>query len=245
MQISEKKQIPLSIEKCQLFKPKREKITKTDLTIDLKVIEDNEESFNGIDQSKDSPCFNEAMNDDIKTKLDKAFSELKLERKSSTCSTSISKGDDFPEFNFTIPKKKNASPVNSESCLNNFFGRNIQSTPVSNYFRDTEEYLRGLYPERNNYSKTGNYITKEKFFKDNDIKISSPKDLILNKDFSENLANLSKGLNVSAPNTPNASFPSTGVPAVITGITPKYNSWGKGKFDLPMYYLRIINVDCK
>ena len=57
-------------------------------------------------------------------------------------------------------KKKNP-------LLKSFFGRNrFYSPPISDYFEGTDDYLKGLFPQKNNYQKSNNYLQKELFLRD-------------------------------------------------------------------------------
>ena len=143
MAISEKKIIPLSIEKCEAFKPKKEKENSLKCQkpeIDLNLIEEDEQLL----KFRDIP-----------------------RRKSSTGSTSASRPDDTSEF-ISFP----SSPINSaqESQQSGiFFGRDRNClNPVFNFYQNTEDNLRETYPDKDNYKKTKNYMLKEKYFKINE-----------------------------------------------------------------------------
>ena len=48
-----------------------------------------------------------------------------------------------------------------------FFSRDrFNSTPITNYFKGTDNYLKGLNPEKNNYKKSNNYLEKKKFLRE-------------------------------------------------------------------------------
>lgn len=275
MQVSEKKQISLSMEKSQSFTPKN---LDRKLSIDLKIIEDFEETIsNNSEKNTISPSFEEISGEvekDIKNIFgQRNFPDLVKERKNSTCSTSISKVDEFCEFNFSLPLKRNLE-TEKQSNQNCFFGREINRNAVSNYFRETELYYKNLYPEGNDYIKSKNYLKKEKFElcydmsknctnKANEGKLDlqlNNKELMLNKDFSEsfekmNSNNSNMNLNVSLGDSSSLCCTPTGTafpintlgnaPTILGAVAPKLNSWGKGKFDLPMYYFGFCNVDSK
>ena len=103
-------------------------------------------------------------------------------RLSSNISTSQS-DINYQELNgFSSEKKfysqksiKRIQPIN---LFDNDFGNLI-----INYYKDTEEYLKNLYLNKNNYKKTKNYIEKEIFYRDYDDNIDYIKYKTI--DFSE------------------------------------------------------------
>ena len=214
MAISEKKLIPLSIEKCEAFKPKKEKENNLQFQkpqIDLNLIEEEEEEQ--LLKVRDMP-----------------------RRKSSTGSTSASKPDDMSEFT-SFPN----SPINNikESQQNGiFFGRDRNcSNPVFNFYQNTEDNLRETYPDKDNYKKTKNYMLKTQYFSN---KENPEKKIIKENNIISNTTNTTQKNNVFK-NT----FPATPLAAVMGTFTPKICSGGKGKFDLPMYYLSFYGWDSK
>ena len=157
MAISEKKIIPLSIEKCEAFKPKKEKENNLKYQkpqIDLNLIEEDEQLL----KFRDIP-----------------------RRKSSTGSTSASRPDDTSEF-ISFPSSPNNSAQESQQS-GIFFGRDRNClNPVFNFYQNTEDNLRETYPDKENYKNTKNYILKEKYFKNNEnseIKIINNKNIII------------------------------------------------------------------
>ena len=212
--ISEKKIIPLSIEKCEDFKPKKEKekennLKNQKLQLDLNLIEDDDLSI----KLRDIP-----------------------RRKSSTGSTSVSKPEDALEL-FSSPN----SPINNtqDSQLSGiFFGRDRNcSNPIFNFYQNTEENLRETYPEYKKYKNTKNYILKDEFFKNNEISENKISD---NATSSNNIESPTQNNNIYK-NT----FSTTSVAAIMGAYTPKICSGGKGKFDLPMYYVGFYGWDSK
>ena len=140
MEISEKRMLPLNLDNCTDFKPKRERIknTKNDLIIDVHVNEEDEQLL----KIRDIP-----------------------RRKSSTGSTSTSKPEDPSEL-FSCP----SSPRNISSSefqrTGVFFGKDRNcSNPVSNFYQITEEYLRKTLIEYKDYNKTKNYMLKKDYFR--------------------------------------------------------------------------------
>ena len=212
MAISERKIIPLSIEKCEDYKPKKEKeinSLKQKLQIDLNDIEEDEQLI----KLRDFP-----------------------RRKSSTGSTSVSKPEDTSEL-FSDPDSIVSTPLNSQQS-GIFFGRDRNClNPIFNFYQNTEEHIRETYPECEKYKKTKNYVSKNEIIKNNEI--SEAKNIINN-----NIPNT-----VSNPTQNNNIFknplPTTSVAAVMGAFTPKICSGGKGKFDLPMYYVGFYGGDSK
>ena len=212
MAISERKIIPLSIEKCEDYKPKKEKeinSLKQKLQIDLNDIEEDEQLI----KLRDFP-----------------------RRKSSTGSTSVSKPEDTSEL-FSDPDSIVSTPLNSQQS-GIFFGRDRNClNPIFNFYQNTEEHIRETYPECEKYKKTKDYVSKNEIIKNNEI--SEAKNIINN-----NIPNT-----VSNPTQNNNIFknplPTTSVAAVMGAFTPKICSGGKGKFDLPMYYVGFYGWDSK
>ena len=139
MEISEKRILPLNLDNCTDFKPKKERInsTKNDLIIDVHVNEEDEQLL----KIRDIP-----------------------RRKSSTGSTSSSKPEDPSEL-FSCP----SSPRNLSSSefqqTGVFFGKDRNcSNPVSNFYQLTEEHLRETFSDFNSYTKTKNYYAKTRIF---------------------------------------------------------------------------------
>ena len=216
MAISEKKIIPLSMEKCEAFIPKKEKEREYNLKflkpqIDLNLVEEDEKLL----KIRDIP-----------------------RRKSSTGSTSASKTEDPSELP-SFPNSPLYSPNNSQQS-GIFFGRDRNcSNPIFNFYQNTEENLRETYPDYAKYKETKNYILKEKFFKNN----ISDKEII---DKTNSISTNTKE-NSSKNNIYKTPLQTTSVAAVMGAFTPKICSCngGKGKFDLPMYYVGFYGWDSK
>ena len=200
-EFSERKESKLSLKNYESFFPKSKKFLEKE--VDLKSIEYSED---------DNLSF--SIKDDEKK-------EIVLRRKSSSGSTSLSKIDEFSEESFFN------SPTNKNS-INCKFLNKIYSTPVSDYFLGIDEYFKDILPERLEYSKTGNYISKEKFFKNNQIK--KEKNEIINFSESQKQTDLKEEPNL------NNSISKTNMQQTATtviGAIPVLTS--KGKFDIPMY----------
>lgn len=213
--ISEKKMIPLSMDKCEAFRPKKEKekennLKLQNLKLDLNLIEDDELSI----KLRDIP-----------------------RRKSSTGSTSVSKPEDPSELFSSLNSPINDSQDSQQSGI--FFGRDRNcSNPIFNFYQNTEENIRETHPEYKNYKKTKNYILKNEYYKKNEISENKIVDNIPSTNTIENPTTQNNNIYKN-------SFPTTSVAAVMGAFTPKICSGGKGKFDLPMYYVGFYGWDSK
>jgi len=199
MAISEKKIIPLSIEKCEAFKPKKEKentLKYQKPQIDLNLIEEDEQLL----KFRDIP-----------------------RRKSSTGSTSASRPDDTSEF-ISFPSSPNNSAQESQQS-GIFFGRDRNClNPVFNFYQNTEDNLRETYPDKENYKNTKNYILKEKYFKNNEnseIKIINNKNVI--SDTAENLTQNNNIFKNSFQTTPVAAVMGPFTPKICSGGKGKFD----------------------
>ena len=199
MAISEKKIIPLSIEKCEAFKPKKEKENSLKCQkpeIDLNLIEEDEQLL----KFRDIP-----------------------RRKSSTGSTSASRPDDTSEF-ISFP----SSPINSaqESQQSGiFFGRDRNcSNPVFNFYQNTEDNLRETYPDKENYKNTKNYMLKSQYFNNNEK--SETKTIKDNNIIPKTTENLPQNNNIfknTFPTTPVAAVMGTFTPKICSGAKGKFD----------------------
>jgi len=154
----------------------------------------------------------------------------------------------------------------------NFTRERLNSTPVTNYFEGIDFYLRGIQPEKNNYTKSGNFVEKEKFFNDKDFSFKNMKyksfDLSEQKQFMSNQALKNTEENIFNSNKNNTSFfpPQNKLTQInienkiqnstINNINiinnqpmimqmPQNTENGTGKFDMPMYFVRYCDIDCK
>ena len=154
----------------------------------------------------------------------------------------------------------------------NFTRERLNSTPVTNYFEGIDFYLRGIQPEKNDYTKSGNFIEKEKFFNDKDFSFKNMKyksfDLSEQKRFMSNLALKNTEENIFNSNINNTIFfpPQNKMTQInienkiqnstINNINiinnqpmimqmPQNTENGTGKFDMPMYFVRYCDIDCK
>ena len=153
----------------------------------------------------------------------------------------------------------------------NFTRERLNSTPVTNYFEGIDFYLRGIQPEKNDYTKSGNFIEKEKFFNEKDFSFKNMKyksfDLSEQKKFMSNLALKNTEENIYNTNNNTIFFPPQNKMTQINIENKIQNSTinniniinnqpmimqmlqnsenGTGKFDMPMYFVRYCDIDCK
>ena len=154
----------------------------------------------------------------------------------------------------------------------NFTRERLNSTPVTNYFEGIDFYLRGIQPEKNDYTKSGNFIEKEKFFNEQDFSFKNMKyksfDLSEQKRFMSNLALKNTEENIFNSNNNNTIFfpPQNKMTQInienkiqnstINNINiinnqpmimqmPQNTENGTGKFDMPIYFVRYCDLDCK
>lgn len=158
-------------------------------------------------------------------------------RKSSTGSTTVSKTEEPSEL-FSCLNSPIDSPQNTQQN-EIFFGRDRNcSNPIFNFYQYTEENLRETYTESSNYKNTKNYINKEKF-----LKRESPEQKpVVNNSTPVNNNENNNPINNILKNT------TTFKPAPFTAfipIQPKIFCGGKGKFDMPMYYVSFCGWDGK
>ena len=154
----------------------------------------------------------------------------------------------------------------------NFTRERLNSTPVTNYFEGIDFYLRGIQPEKNDYTKSGNFIEKEKFFNDKDFSFKNMKyksfDLSEQKRFMSNLALKNTEENIFNSYNNNTIFfpPQNKMTQInienkiqnstINNINiinnqpmimqmPQNTENGTGQFDMPIYFVRYCDLDCK
>ena len=203
--------------------------------------------------------------------------EMRLNSKESTGSTAVSQNELYLEqitslYPENLKMEKNNRDINITPYSEfNFNRERLNSTPITNYFQGIDFYLRGIQPEKNDYTKSGNFVEKEKFFKDKEFyQYKSLKyksfDLSEHKTFYPNHAfNLMEEKNIKL-NENTINFPPNKQTQInienkiqnstINNINiinnqpmimqmPQNYENGIGKFDMPMYYVQYCNLDCK
>ena len=206
------------------------------------------------------------------SKDNQGFKDKISKRKASNLSTTISQADTFSETNSILPPNNIKSQNNDRKTSYTqpshiFFGRErLNSTPLTTYFEGMDFYLRGLQPEKNDYQKANNYIEKEIFFKEKNISFRNMKNKSLYfseqkkfnynralKNIDENYKNETDNkmqthlpLQISLENTiPNQNNINNNYQNSFTPMTPKFNNCMYGKFDMPLYYFGVYNIDSK
>lgn len=170
-----------------------------------------------------------------------------LLRKTSTISTTLSENG----LDIFSPKK---CDINSNDDIENsskiFFCRNrFYSTPISDYLDETDNYLKGLNPEKNDYQKSNNYLKKEKFFSREhfssvDLINSNSKEIKENNIYSKTCPKLTIDINCQ---NPTEKSPLTQNNKNNTAIFTFQKNMNKNsvKFDFPIYDYGYYNLDCK
>ena len=209
-------------------------------------------------------------------KDNKKTEELALNSKISSNSTVISQNEVHLEqvsslYPINLKKESNDRENNYNSYSSfNFNRERLYSTPITNYFQGIDYYLRGIQPEKNDYSKSGNYIEKEKFFKDKDFSyrfmkyksfdLSEQKKFVSNQAFKKSEDNnilIDNNMNNFPQNKPtqinienkiqNSTINNINIinnQPMIMQMPQNFES-GIGKFDMPMYCVRYCDIDCK
>ena len=219
-------------------------------------------------------------NSNIYIPYNKNIEELNLNNKNSqtsTISTAVSQNEVILEqitslYPGNLKQENNDREISFNPYTNiNFSRERLNSTPITNYFQGIDYYLRGIQPEKSDYTKTGNFIEKEKFFKDKDFSFKTMKyksfDLSEQKKFVSNqaLKKIEENNNI-LPNNNMINFPQNNSSQInienkiqnstINNINiinnqpmfmqmPQNYENYQGKFDMPMYYVRYCDLDCK
>lgn len=199
--------------------------TKTsNLKLDLELIQKSEENF---------------LEEEESLKYDTTYKPVLVDyKKSSTLSTAVSQ----TENGFEVFQKKPNIKESMDDYI--FYSRDrFNSTPITNYYEGTDNYFKGLNPEKNNYQKSNNYLEKKKYLREHfpsvDLMRYNNEDKIDNK-IPQKLSvdiNLGNPIPIQPPLTPQAQ----------TTTLSLQNNLNKnvGKFNYPMYYYGYYSVDCK
>ena len=201
-----------------------QKAKTSNLKLDLDLIQKSEENF---------------LEEEESLKYDTTYKPVLVDyKKTSTLSTAVS----LTENGFEVFQKKPNIKESMDDYI--FFSRDrFNSTPITNYFKGTDNYLKGLNPGKNNYQKSNNYLEKKKFLREHfpsfDLMRYNNEDKIDNKippKLSVDI-NLCNPIPIQPPLTPQAQ----------TTTLSLQNNLNKnvGKFNYPMYYYGYYSVDCK
>jgi hypothetical protein len=131
-----------------------EKEGDSSLNLNLDIIKKSEENYCEETKSLKYDSSYKAVLSDIKSN--------NILRKSSTISTNVSQNENGLE---NISLKNSYNDENTSSTLPNFNRERLYSTPISNYYDGTDNYFRELFPNKNDYQKSNNYLPKEIYFK--------------------------------------------------------------------------------
>lgn len=186
----------------------------SNLKIDLNIIKENEENIekNDLDDEEESLRYDSLYKP--------ALTDYK---KSLNTSTTVSLNENgFDSFS---PKKSNP-----DFSFQVSIGRErFYSSSISNYFEGTDNYFRGLNPEKNDYQKSNNFLKKKEFFRDHFLSF----DLLNSNEennFSQTLSSEINSNNLIKPQ-PHSSR---------SDLNENF-----GKFDYPMDNFGYFNADCK
>ena len=131
-----------------------EKEGDSSLNLNLDIIKKSEENYCEETKSLKYDSSYKAVQSDTKSN--------NILRKSSTISTNVSQNENGLE---NISLKNSFNDENKSSTLPNFNRERFYSTPISNYYDGTDNYFRELFPNKNDYQKSNNYLPKEIYFK--------------------------------------------------------------------------------
>jgi len=220
------------------------------LKLDLNLIGDNEISLaDNNSEEEESLRFDKSykpvLSDYTNLKL-KEQNNPNYYRKSSTISTTISYSENGHDVlnqrkNHTSSEEKKDSSSSSHIL---FSRERFYSTPISNYYDGTDNYFKGLHPEKNDYQKSNNYLEKQKYIRDHfpsvDLINYNKEDINISNEISPKL---SVDLNNISPITFNLpKTPQTKAPSINAQNNLNKNN---GKFDYPIYYFGYNSFDCK
>lgn len=263
---------------------KNELDLQNNINTNLNSIQEEEKDINKELQDNNSEDENLGYNSNYNIKKNGLYNinnknpeEMRLNSKESTGSTAVSQNELYLEqitslYPENLKMEKNNRDINITPYSEfNFNRERLNSTPITNYFQGIDFYLRGIQPEKNDYTKSGNFVEKEKFFKDKELyQYKSLKyksfDLSEHKTFYPNHAfNLMEEknmkLNENTINFPQNKQTQINIENKIQNSTinniniinnqpmimqmPQNYENGIGKFDMPMYYVPYCNLDCK
>ena len=253
----------------------------TNIKQHLNPIEEDEKYSNKEEQSSEDENLGYNANYIIQKNNKYNLDNLNLEKQASNISTANSMNEinleqinGFYQNNLKMENNERKTSFNQYNQYTNinYTRERLNSTPITNYYQGIDYYLRGIQPEKNDYTKSGNYIEKEKFFKEKDFSFKNMKyksfDLSEQKQFMSNQALKNTEENIFNINKNNTSFfpPQNKLTQInienkiqnstINNINiinnqpmimqmPQNTENGTGKFDMPMYFVRYCDIDCK
>ena len=215
-----------------------EKSKTSGLKIDLDLIEKQEGNFanNNLDEEYlRFDCYYRPISKDCQIKSKEQNNENQF-RKSSTISTTISMNENGNGYETN--KKYNE---NSDICSSIFFSKNkFYSNLICNYYDGTDNYLRRLNPEKNDYQKSNNYLKKEKYFRGHFASFDFINQYNEEKFEGDKIPmKLSADINFTSPNPLNSSLVSNDNVQNTSYKNVNQNN------NLPFYYFSYYNGDGK
>ena len=217
----------------------------------IKKEEDNNQNIDNEDSLSYTTLYRSSQSSFNKNSKD---IELSIRRRlSSNISTSQS---DYQDLNcFSSDKQFHSQKSIKGIQPLNLFGNDLSSL-VTNYYQETEAYLKNLNFKRTDYRRTKNYIEKEKYYDDYDednndeikyyktIESSEEKNKIINEnDITNNNNNnfYENKNNINITNINNNCF----INPIFINPNNNFNNTNGSKNDVSMYYLGYYSVDCK
>ena len=161
---------------------KNELNLQNNINTNLNSIQEEEKDINKELQDNNSEDENLGYNSNYNIKKNGLYNinnknpeEMRLNSKESTGSTAVSQNELYLEqITSLYPENLKMEKYNRDNNITpyseiNFNRERLNSTPITNYFQGIDFYLRGIQPEKNDYTKSGNFVEKEKFFKDKEF----------------------------------------------------------------------------
>lgn len=201
-----------------------QKAKTSNLKLDLELIQKSEENF---------------LEEEESLKYDTTYKPVLVDyKKSSTLSTAVSQ----TENGFEVFQKKPSIKESMDDYI--FYSRDrFNSTPITNYYEGTDNYFKGLNPEKNNYQKSNNYLEKKKYLREHFPSV----DLMRynNEDKNDNKIPQKLSVDINLGNPIPIQPPLT--PQAQTTTLSLQNNLNKnvGQLNYPMYYYGYYSVDCK
>lgn len=251
----------------------------TNIKQHLNPIEEDEKYSNKEEQSSEDENLGYNANYIIQKNNKYNLDNLNLEKQASNISTANSMNEinleqinGFYQNNLKMENNERKTSFNQYNQYTNinYTRERLNSTPITNYYQGIDYYLRGIQPEKNDYTKSGNYIEKEKFFKEKDFSfknmkyksfdLSEQRKFVSNQalkridenniNYYDNMMNIpqDKSTQMNIENKiQNSTINNINIinnQPMIMQITQNYEN-GTGKFDMPIYYVRYCDLDCK
>ena len=251
----------------------------TNIKQHLNPIEEDEKYSNKEEQSSEDENLGYNANYIIQKNNKYNLDNLNLEKQASNVSTTNSINEinleqinGFYKNNLKMENHERKTSFNQYNQYTNinYTRERLNSTPITNYFQGIDFYLREIQPDKNDYTKSGNFIEKEKFFKEKDFSfknmkyksfdLSEQRKFVSNQalkridenniNYYDNMINIpqdkSTQINIENKiqnNTINNINIINNQPMIMQ-IPQNYEN-GTGKFDMPIYYVRYCDLDCK